>query len=143
MFYISFTNSLRIISGPIVIPFHRFSQSRIARILLSSNATFSFVALYLKTKTRNWRKVSFTVSVLDSGYNAQIDCSLPMFIYTADYFSNLLLSISTFFKQKIGKTFRQFRIFAFAPMPENENAESAESSIKFSLLFQRYLLIKY
>ena len=29
------------------------------------------------------------------------------------------------------KTFRQFHVFVFDPMPENENAESAESFIKF------------
>ena len=37
------------------------------------------------------------------------------------------------------KTFRQFRVFIFDPMPENENAEFAESIIKFlptlSLIF--------
>ena len=42
----------------------------------------------------------FTESVLDSGFSAQIDYLLQMFIYTADYFSNLLLSIWAFFKQK-------------------------------------------
>ena len=75
--------------------------------------------------------------MLDSGYSAQIDYSLPMFIYTGDYFSNLLLSIWTFFKATNWETFRQFRIFVFDPIPENENVESAESSIKFSLLFQQ------
>ena len=37
--------------------------------------------------------VKFTESVLDSGCTSQTDHLLPMFIYTADYFSNLLLSI--------------------------------------------------
>ena len=37
--------------------------------------------------------IKFTEPVLDSGCTAQIDHLLPMFIYTADYFSNLLLSI--------------------------------------------------
>ena len=44
--------------------------------------------------------IKFTESVLDSGCTAQIDHLLPMFIYTADYFSNLLLSIWTFFQTK-------------------------------------------
>ena len=42
----------------------------------------------------------FTESVLDSGCSAQIGHLLPMFIYTADYFSNLLLPIWTFFQTK-------------------------------------------
>ena len=37
--------------------------------------------------------IKFTESVLDSGCTAQIDHLLPMLIYAADYFSNLLLSI--------------------------------------------------
>ena len=44
--------------------------------------------------------IKFTESVLDSGCTAQIDHLLPMFIYTADYFSNLLLSIWTSFQTK-------------------------------------------
>ena len=32
------------------------------------------------------------------------------------------------------KTFRQFRVFVFGPIPENENAESAENFITFSLI---------
>ena len=44
--------------------------------------------------------LKFTESVLDSGCSAQIDHLLPMFIYPADYFSNLLLSIWTFFQTK-------------------------------------------
>ena len=34
------------------------------------------------------------------------------------------------------RTFRQFRVFDFDPIPKNENTGSAESFIKFSLLFQ-------
>ena len=74
---------------------------------------------------------------MDSGYSAQIDCLLPMFIYNADYFSNLLLSIWTFFKEKNWETFRQFRVFLFDPILENENAESTESSTKCPLLCQQ------
>ena len=46
----------RIIPKLILIPFHRFFQSKIIRILFSSNSAFLFVALYLKTKTRIPRK---------------------------------------------------------------------------------------
>ena len=41
------------------------------------------------------------------------------------------------------KTFHQFRIFIFDPMPKNENTESAESLTILSLLFKWYLLTKY
>ena len=34
------------------------------------------------------------------------------------------------------KTFRQFRVFVFDPIPENKNVESAGSFIKLFLLFQ-------
>ena len=56
--FLRWLNSRRIIPELILIPFHRFSQSKITRILFSSNSAISFVALYLKTKTRNLRKVS-------------------------------------------------------------------------------------
>ena len=56
--FLRWLNSLRIIPELILIPFHRFSQSKITRILFSSNSAFSFVAPYLKTKRRNSRKVS-------------------------------------------------------------------------------------
>ena len=37
------------------------------------------------------------------------------------------------FQTKNWETFREFRVFAFDVMSENENAESTGSSIKFSL----------
>ena len=52
--------------------------------------------------------------------------------------SNVQLTI-----KHVVKSFRQFLVFVFDPIPKNENAESAESLKKFSLLFQWYLLTKY
>ena len=37
-----------------------------------------------------------TVLVLDSGYSAQIDCLLTVFVYTADNFSNLFYPFELF-----------------------------------------------
>ena len=53
-----------------------------------------------------------------------------MFIYTADYFSTFIHF--NIFQTKNWETFCQFRVFVFNPIPENENAEFAESPINFS-----------
>ena len=53
-------NSLRIITQLTLIPFHGFSESKITPILFSANSAFLVMALYVKTKTRNSRKVSKT-----------------------------------------------------------------------------------
>ena len=139
-------NSLKIMPKLTLIPFHRFSLSKISRILFSSNSVFSFVALYLKTKTQNLRKVSksfiYCISV-----GSWLQCTDWLLVTNVNIHWRLLFKLTfihlNFFQRKNWGTFRQFRVFVFDPIPENENAESAESSIKFSLLFQWYFLLKY
>ena len=100
-------NSLRIIHELILIPFYRFSQSKITRILFSSNSAFSFVVLYLKTKTRNSRKVS------KSFKNLLNQCSIVVAVhrlvtcyqclYTQITFPTYFYPFELVFKQKIEK----------------------------------------
>ena len=101
-------NSPTIIPELILIPFLRFSQSKITRILFSSNLTFSFVALYLETKTRNSRKVSKSFkNLLNSCWivvavHGLVTCY--QCLYTLQItFQNYFYPFRFFFKQKIGK----------------------------------------
>ena len=51
-------SSLKIIPQLTLIPFHGLSQLKITPISFSANSAFLFMALYLKAKMQNWRKVS-------------------------------------------------------------------------------------
>ena len=98
-----------------LIAFHGFFQSIITPILFSANSTFSVMALYLKTKTRNSRKVLEWIGTGsdDSAYGAQLDHLILFVIYNTDYFSKLLIFHFNFFSNKklaIGTSFAQVKI---------------------------------
>ena len=98
----------KIIPHPILIPSHRFSQWKITRILFSSNSAFLFVALYLKTKTRNLREVSKNLKNLLN--QCWIEVAVHRLITCYQCLHTLQITFHTyfypfelFFKQKIGK----------------------------------------
>ena len=56
--------------------------------------------IYLVFLSFPWYSKTWEIRFFVQCYSAQVDHLLSMFIYTADYFSNLLLSIWTFFQTK-------------------------------------------